>query len=48
MNDKVEARLATLGITLPDAPNPVANYVPSCLSGNLLYISGQVSKAADG
>ncbi len=48
MDDKVEARLATLGITLPDAPNPVANYVPSCVSGNLLFISGQISKAADG
>ncbi|HEY8248070.1 MAG TPA: RidA family protein [Hyphomicrobium sp.] len=48
MDDKVEARLATLGIMLPDAPNPVANYVPSRLSGNLLFISGQISKAADG
>jgi enamine deaminase RidA (YjgF/YER057c/UK114 family) len=48
MNDKVEARLATLGIALPDAPNPVANYVPSCLAGNLLFISGQISRAADG
>jgi enamine deaminase RidA (YjgF/YER057c/UK114 family) len=48
MADNVDARLATLGITLPDAPNPVANYVPACLSGNLLFISGQVSKAADG
>ena len=48
MTDNVEARLATLGIALPDAPNPVANYVPSFISGNLLFISGQVSKAADG
>lgn len=48
MNGKVEARLATLGITLPEAPNPVANYVPSFLAGNLLFISGQISKAADG
>lgn len=48
MNGKVEARLASLGIALPEAPNPVANYVPSCLSGNLLFISGQISKAADG
>jgi enamine deaminase RidA (YjgF/YER057c/UK114 family) len=48
MNDKVEARLATLGIVLPEAPNPVANYVPSCLVGNLLFISGQISKAGDG
>ena len=48
MNGKVEARLVSLGIALPEAPNPVANYVPSCLSGNLLFISGQISKAANG
>lgn len=48
MDDKIEARLAALGIVLPDAANPVANYVPSFLAGNLLFISGQVSKAADG
>lgn len=48
MNGKVEARLASLGIALPEAPNPVANYVPSLLAGNLLFISGQISKAADG
>jgi len=48
MDGKIEARLATLGIALPDAPNPVANYVPTTAAGNLLFISGQVSKAADG
>ena len=48
MNGKVEARLASLGIALPAAPNPVANYVPSVIAGNLLFISGQISKAADG
>jgi enamine deaminase RidA (YjgF/YER057c/UK114 family) len=48
MNGKVEARLQSLGIVLPAAPNPVANYVPSCLAGNLLFISGQISRAADG
>jgi enamine deaminase RidA (YjgF/YER057c/UK114 family) len=48
MNGKVEARLASLGLTLPPAPNPVANYVPSFAAGNLLFISGQISKAADG
>jgi enamine deaminase RidA (YjgF/YER057c/UK114 family) len=48
MQGKVEARLAELGLTLPDAPNPVANYVPTALAGNLLLISGQISKAADG
>jgi enamine deaminase RidA (YjgF/YER057c/UK114 family) len=48
MNGKVEARLASLGLALPAAPNPVANYVPSVLIGDLLYISGQISKSADG
>jgi enamine deaminase RidA (YjgF/YER057c/UK114 family) len=44
----IEARLAELGITLPDAPAPVANYVPFVLSGNLLFVSGQVSADANG
>lgn len=48
MNGKVEARLQSLGIVLPAAPNPVANYVPSCVAGNLLFISGQISRDADG
>jgi enamine deaminase RidA (YjgF/YER057c/UK114 family) len=48
MNGKVEARLQSLGIVLPAAPNPVANYVPSCVAGNLLFISGQISRGADG
>jgi len=48
MNGKVEARLTSLGFVLPDAPSPVANYVPAFLAGNLLFISGQISKAADG
>ncbi|MDQ8699712.1 RidA family protein [Hyphomicrobium sp. LHD-15] len=48
MTGTIEARIAELGLTLPAAPNPVANYVPFLVSGNLLYISGQISKAADG
>lgn len=43
-----EARLETLGINLPDAMAAVANYVPFVLSGNHLYISGQISSGADG
>lgn len=39
------SRLAELGITLPDAPQPVANYVPAVRTGNLVFISGQVSAA---
>ncbi|MCH2132575.1 MAG: RidA family protein [Phycisphaerales bacterium] len=34
--------LDTLGIVLPEAPKPVASYVPAVRAGNLLYISGQV------
>ena len=40
-----EARLKELGIDLPDAPKPVANYVPYVQSGNLLFVSGQVPAA---
>ncbi len=44
----VEARLAALGVTLPEPVAPVANYVPFVLSGAQLYISGQVSVDATG
>ncbi|MCA9472206.1 MAG: RidA family protein [Nitrospirales bacterium] len=36
----IETRLSTLGITLPPAPKPVATYVPACLAGDLLFVSG--------
>ncbi len=48
MQDTITARLETLGLKLPSAPSPVANYTPSLRAGNLLYISGQISKTADG
>lgn len=48
MSGGIEARLQQLGITLPAAPNPVANYVPFLFAGDLLFISGQISKTADG
>jgi enamine deaminase RidA (YjgF/YER057c/UK114 family) len=44
----VEARLAELGLSLPVAPVPIANYVPWVRTGNTVYISGQVSRNADG
>lgn len=44
----IEARLAELGVTLPDAPEPAANYVPWVRSGNQLFVSGQISANADG
>ncbi|MFN3823336.1 MAG: RidA family protein [Pseudorhodobacter sp.] len=40
----IEARLADLGVTLPDAPAPAANYVPFVVTGNLVHVSGQISQ----
>ncbi|WP_075288857.1 RidA family protein [Pararhizobium arenae] len=42
MSATIEARLKELGITLPQAAAPAANYVPYVISGSLLYISGQL------
>ena len=47
MNAGHEDRLAALGITLPSAVSPAANYVPARRTGPYVYISGQVP-AADG
>ncbi len=43
-----EERLAALGLTLPEVAAPVANYAASVRSGNLVYVSGQLSRALDG
>lgn len=45
---KIETQLAKLGVILPEPVAPVANYVPYVASGNLIYISGQVSIGPDG
>jgi enamine deaminase RidA (YjgF/YER057c/UK114 family) len=42
MTDRIDARLAELGITLPEAAAPVAAYVPAVEAGGLLHISGQL------
>lgn len=47
-SDSIAARLAELGIQLPDPAAPVAAYVPAVEIGGLLYISGQLPFRADG
>lgn len=42
MSDSIAARVAELGLSLPPAPSPSANYVPYVVSGNLVYVSGQL------
>ena len=44
----VEARLAELGIELPEVGEPVANYVPAVRTGNLVFCSGNGPKQPDG
>ena len=40
--NSIDKKLETLGITIPDAPSPAANYIPYVISGNLVFIAGQV------
>ena len=40
---RIEQRLAELGITLPPTTPPVANYVRTVRTGNLLFVSGQTA-----
>ncbi len=48
MSETIQSRLDALGITLPEAPAPAANYVPFVQSGNLVFVSGQISSGPDG
>jgi enamine deaminase RidA (YjgF/YER057c/UK114 family) len=42
MAGSIDARLAELGIELPAPSSPAANYVPYVVSGNLIFVSGQI------
>ena len=48
MSGKFETKLNELGITLPEAPAPAANYVPYVVVGDMVYVSGQISVGPDG
>ncbi|WP_306028385.1 RidA family protein [Stappia sp. MMSF_3263] len=48
MSGKIEARIAELGVTLPQAAAPAANYVPFVRTGNQLFVSGQIPMSANG
>jgi enamine deaminase RidA (YjgF/YER057c/UK114 family) len=45
--DEIDQRLAELGIELPPPAPPAANYVPTVVAGNLIFVAGQVP-VADG
>ncbi len=42
MSGAVAARLAELGLTLPQVTKPVASYVPAAVTGNLVFTAGQL------
>ena len=44
MSHEIESKLTELGLALPEAPAPAANYVPFVQTGNLVFVSGQISK----
>jgi enamine deaminase RidA (YjgF/YER057c/UK114 family) len=48
MTGHIEARLKDLGINLPAPPAPVASYVPTVKTGNLVFVSGQIPAAEGG
>ncbi len=48
MSGQVESKLGDLGITLDPPPAPAANYVPFVVTGNLVFIAGQIPSTKDG
>lgn len=45
--NNVEARLQEMGITIPDMPAPLANYVAAKRTGNLVFTAGQICSVGD-
>lgn len=48
MTSNASKRLAELGIELPKAPQPMATYVGYVVAGNLVFVSGQGTRDAEG
>ena len=44
----VDDKLKQMGLTLPEAPDPIANYVPAVRTGNLLFLSGLGPRSGPG
>jgi len=44
----IENKLASMGVILPYAPAPAANYVPFVQAGDIVYVSGQISSDESG
>src|SRR5687768_15749409 len=42
MPGKIDAVIAKLGLTIPEASVPIANYVPWVRTGNLVFVAGQL------
>src|SRR6516162_4627928 len=43
MNHRHESRLQELGVSLPELPSPIVNYIPAKRVGKLVFTAGQVS-----
>lgn len=48
MTQAIDAKLAELGLTLPEPAAPIAAYVPAVEAGGLLHVSGQLAFRVDG
>ena len=48
MTAEITAKLQELGLELPEARAPAANYVPYVITESLVFVSGQISADADG
>jgi len=48
MTGIIEQKLVDIGLDLPNAAAPAGNYVPYVISGNLIFVSGQIPMGPDG